>query len=302
MSLHSIPSFLLASPFLFCGASAYRLFEYRGENCNSAQLNMHRLAGPSECTLLNNGVTESLLVTIDNVNDTQYDVVLYSSESCDGQIIGLIHNTNGCLPVDAGSFGRALSVRVVRIRRADTESDVELDLLYNMESVREGTIQTPISPGVFITVEKADHDEEGFFRNEAAGKYENNQLEMSEVPVLPLAHVDPSSWVYILADRVGRNPWRSFRQGPTILIDAYNTGASTLTYVRIQISGTQQRECNTEWTSGAIVRDGVEAELNAGGEVTDVAMDFCTHNQECFAFVAKFYIQNAPREGNCPDP
>lgn len=161
--------------------SSYRIFEYQGDKCNGPEINVHRLAGPSACTSLNS-ITQSVFIKIDNIHDDQYDVVLCSSDSCDGRIVGLIHNTNGCLPADVPGFGKAHSICVVqtssqtkKLCRADEE--LESDLEYNMDSLREGTIQSPISPGVFVTIKKEDHDEDGFFTSDLAAGYNVPDLE-----------------------------------------------------------------------------------------------------------------------------
>ncbi|GLA13851.1 hypothetical protein AnigIFM62618_011106 [Aspergillus niger] len=189
----SIPLFLAALHSFSLPVNSYRIFDYQGDKCNGAELNVHRLAGPSACTSLNIGITQSVFIKIDNIHDDQYDVVLHSSDSCDGRTVGLIHNTNGCLPADVPGFGKAHSICVVqtssqtkKLCRADEE--LESDLEYNMDSLREGTIQSPISPGVFVTIKKEDHDEDGFFTSDLAAEYNVPDMELVNVNGTLLAY------------------------------------------------------------------------------------------------------------------
>jgi hypothetical protein len=204
--------------------------------------------------------------------------------------------------------------------------------MYNMESMKEGTFQTPISPGVFITVNKSEHDADGLFTNEMVDYYhvpepdvlvaqKNSSLLAYEADsdVLldlrpqycrwlatcrslfsPLLQVQPSMWVNDLANAIGNNPWRSFRTGAAIVLGTINTGGALLTIrAHFQTEGTQQRECNTVWTSGAIVRDSIQQQINSGYQFTDMTMNFCDHDGNCFSYLVTLMDVNEPREGNC---
>lgn len=331
----SLLGLFFVSLFSSC-ATSYRIFEYKGKQGNSEQLNVHRLAGPSPCERLSSGNAQSALVKIDNIHDNQYDVVLYSSETCDGQVIGLIHNANGCLPVDVPGFGTARSVRVVpttsqaaNYRRADVESDPEL----NMESIQPGTIQSPIAPGVFVNINIKDHDEDGSFHRESAAEYNapdpsQSQVESKLLAVengtavpfdlryqycgfatkclavfSPLAQVSPAVWIDVLASRIWSTPWRSLHEGASIFIGAFNTGASTVTYyTTFMSSGTQKKDCDTTCATGAVVKDSLHPQLDAGRQFTDIVMEFCAKDQECFAFAANLFTERNMRQGDCQDP
>lgn len=326
---------LFLSLFSSC-ATSYRILEYNGKQCNSEQLNVHRLAGPSPCEKLSSGNAQSALVKIDNIHDNQYDVVLYSSETCDGQVIGLIHNANGCLPVDVPGFGTAKSVRVVptssqaaNYRRTDADSDPEL----NMGSIEPGIIRSPIAPGVFVNINTKDHDEYGFFHSERAAEYNapdpnESQVESkllavengTAVPLdlryqycafttkclavfSPLAQVIPAVWIDFLASRIWNIPWSSLHEGASVFIGTFNTGASAVTwYTSFKSSGTQKKDCDTTYATGAVVKDSLHSQLDAGRQFTDVVMEFCATNQECFAFAAYLFTETNMRQGTCQDP
>ena len=100
------------------------------------------------------------MIKIDNIHDNQYEVVLYVSDSCSGDIVGSAYNTNGCLPTDVAGLPKARSVRVIPkgsiSKRSARSASQDMDL--NMMSLRNTTFQSPISPHVFGTVDESDYD------------------------------------------------------------------------------------------------------------------------------------------------
>ncbi|GMG43088.1 hypothetical protein BDV35DRAFT_217052 [Aspergillus flavus] len=154
---------------LFAATLGYRLFEYTGERCTGSNVGLHRLAGPSGCAQLNDGVASSLLVKIDNVHDDLYQVNVYENEDCTGSIVGAIANTNGCLNLHVfNTVGK--SVEVVSVSKKRNTSDIggfETDSLYNLDEGIDGEIQVPIMHGGFSTAEKSYHSEDGTYLDEA---------------------------------------------------------------------------------------------------------------------------------------
>jgi hypothetical protein len=165
---------------LFATTLGYRLFEYTGERCTGAEVGVHRLAGPSACNKLNEGVASSLLVKIDNVHDDQYSVNVYENDDCTGPIVGTIQNTNGCLNLHAFSNAVGKSVQVVPVSMAfdtPTSENFETDYLYNLPAQDEEHMKVPIAHGLFRTVDKANHTDDGAYVDEAFGMFLTSDLE-----------------------------------------------------------------------------------------------------------------------------
>ncbi|OJJ72262.1 hypothetical protein ASPBRDRAFT_89566, partial [Aspergillus brasiliensis CBS 101740] len=159
---------------LFATTLGYRLFEYSGERCTGSQVGLLRLAGPSACNKLNEGVATSLLVKIDNVHDDQYSVNVYDTDDCTGSIVGTIQNMNGCLNLYAFSNVVGKSVQVVPVpqKRDATESEgFETDYLYNLPPPDDEHLKVPIAHGLFRTVEKSNRTDDGAYVNEAFGMF-----------------------------------------------------------------------------------------------------------------------------------
>ncbi|GKZ27739.1 hypothetical protein AbraCBS73388_005470 [Aspergillus brasiliensis] len=147
---------------LFATTLGYRLFEYSGERCTGSQVGLLRLAGPSACNKLNEGVATSLLVKIDNVHDDQYSVNVYDTDDCTGSIVGTVHNMNGCLNLYAFSNVVGKSVQVVPApqKRDATESEgFETDYLYNLPPPDDEHLK------------KSNHTDDGAYVNEAFGMF-----------------------------------------------------------------------------------------------------------------------------------
>lgn len=144
--------------------------EYTGEQCTGSQVGLHRLAGPSACDKLNDGVASSLLVKIDNVHDDQYTVNVYNNDDCTGPIVGTIQNMNGCLNLHAFNSAVGKSVQVVPVSKkhdAPTTGGFETDYLYNLPTQDEEHIKVPIAHGLFRTVDKSNHTSDGAYVDEA---------------------------------------------------------------------------------------------------------------------------------------
>ncbi|KAF7157483.1 hypothetical protein CNMCM5623_001744 [Aspergillus felis] len=172
---------------LFATTLGYRLFEYTGERCTGAEVGIHQLAGPSACNMLNEGVALSLLVKIDNVHDGQYSVNVYPNDDCNGPVIRTIQHMNGCLNnLHASSNTAGKSVHVVPVSRESdtpTSESFEADYLYNLPAQDEEHMEVPIAHGLFRTVDKANHTEDGAYINEAFGMFLTTDLEHSGKPL-----------------------------------------------------------------------------------------------------------------------
>ncbi|GFG10630.1 hypothetical protein IFM5058_05022 [Aspergillus udagawae] len=164
---------------LFATTLGYRIFEYTGERCTGAEVGIHRLAGPSACNTLNEGVASSLLVKIDNVHDDQYSVNVYENDDCTGPIVGTVQNMNGCLNLHAFSNTVGKSVQVIPVsKRSSTpmSEGFETDYLYNLRAEDEEHMKVPIAHGLFRTVDRANHTEDGAYVDEAFGMFLTTDL------------------------------------------------------------------------------------------------------------------------------
>ncbi|KMK63755.1 hypothetical protein Y699_04585 [Aspergillus fumigatus Z5] len=182
-------------PALVASAQAYRLFEYTGTRCTGAEVGILRLAGPSACTKLNEGVASSVLVKIDNIHDDQYSVNVYENEDCTGGIVGKITNINGCLDLYAfhKTVGKAVQVVPVSKKRDRSVSATKgfvTDFQYNLPEETEQKMKVPIMHGGFRTISKSDHAEDGTYLNEAFGLFlplpEENLAAVHELWSTPL--------------------------------------------------------------------------------------------------------------------
>lgn len=154
---------------LFATSLAYRVFEYAGDRCTGAQVGLHRLAGPSACTPLNEGVATSVLVKIDNVNNDKYTTVIYDTEDCTGAIVGSLTNFNGCLDLYAfhNTVGKAVQVIPASGKRDNPNKGFVTDQQYNLASKNETVMKVPIMRGGFYTSQKSNHSEDGTYLDEA---------------------------------------------------------------------------------------------------------------------------------------
>ncbi|KAE8381260.1 hypothetical protein BDV26DRAFT_278849 [Aspergillus bertholletiae] len=151
---------LVCSALFVTTALGYRIFEYTDERCTGAQARLHHLAGPSSCERLNDGVTSSVLVKIDNIHDDQYAVNVYDDDDCTDSVVGYIRNMNGCLTRSPFStVGR--SIKVVPIQKSAKMRD----------------ILVPIAHGLFRTVNEANHTEDGVYADEAFDLFLPTNLE-----------------------------------------------------------------------------------------------------------------------------
>ncbi|KAI9370348.1 hypothetical protein BJX61DRAFT_544720 [Aspergillus egyptiacus] len=166
-------------------ALGYRIFEYTGERCTGSQVGLHRLAGPSGCDQLNNGIASSVLVKIDNIHDDQYAVNVYDNDDCTGSIVGHIRNMNGCLNLSPFStVGQSIKVipaqqsaKMHAIVGPSASEGFETDYLYNLRSSNAEQMKVPIAHGLFRTVDKANHTENGVYENEAFDIFLPTELE-----------------------------------------------------------------------------------------------------------------------------
>ncbi|GKZ68671.1 hypothetical protein AnigIFM50267_003410 [Aspergillus niger] len=158
-------------PAIIASAQAYRLFEYTGTRCTGSEVGVLRLAGPSACTKLNEGVASSVLVKIDNIHDDQYSVNVYDNEDCTGGIVGSIANINGCLDLYAfhNTVGKSVQVIPVSTKRDGSVSATNFvtDFQYNLPEETEEKMKVPIMHGGFRTISKSDYAEDGTYLNEA---------------------------------------------------------------------------------------------------------------------------------------
>lgn len=171
--------------FLTSTAWGYRVFEYVGRRCTGEKLDTHRLAGPSACTKLDVGVTSAVLVKIDNVNDNQYNVVVYDTDDCSGSIVGSIANANGCLDLYAFPEHVGKSVKVIPKqgleKRESTSQGFDTGSLYNYEATdRPGEIMVPVMHAGFHAVNTSDHSDDGTYLNEAIEEYYSSTVEHVE--------------------------------------------------------------------------------------------------------------------------
>ena len=186
---------------IFATSLAYRVFEYTGDRCTGSQVGLHRLAGPSACTPLNEGVATSVLVKIDNVNDDKYTTVIYDTEDCTGAIVGSLTNFNGCLDLYAfhNTVGKAVQVIPASGKRDDPNKGFVTDQQYNLASKNETVMKVPIMHGGFYTSQKANHSEDGTYLDEAFDVFNPmtpEQLkEADEAEPYELASTDSTNYI-----------------------------------------------------------------------------------------------------------
>ncbi|GIK02200.1 hypothetical protein Aspvir_006245 [Aspergillus viridinutans] len=158
-----------------------RLQHGASKSWSGAKVGIHQLAGSSACNKLNEGVALSLLTKIDNVHDDQYSVNVYPNDDCTGHVVGTIQNMNGCLNnLYAPSNTVGKSVQLVPVsKESDTpiSKSSETDYLYNLPVQDEEHMKVPIAHGLFRSVEKANHTEDGTYVDEAFGMFLTTDLE-----------------------------------------------------------------------------------------------------------------------------
>ncbi|KAJ5482988.1 hypothetical protein N7539_006434 [Penicillium diatomitis] len=192
----------LILPALVGFAQAYRLFEYVGERCTGEEVGVLRLAGPSACTKLAEGVASSVLVKIDNIHDDLYEVNVYDHEDCTGSIVGTIANFNGCLDLEIFHNAPGKAVQVIPVsRKRDPSVSVNkgfvTDFQYNLAEETAETMKVPIMHGGFQTVSKTNHSEDGSYLDDAFGVF------------LPLAEEDLNAVQELWSSPLELTPWES---------------------------------------------------------------------------------------------
>ncbi|KAE8140489.1 hypothetical protein BDV38DRAFT_279990 [Aspergillus pseudotamarii] len=312
----------------------YHLFEYSGNECNGAPVLNYRLAGPSACQKLSYGTAESVLVKIDNVHDELYDVAFYDEEDCGGEVVSVIHNTNGCIDLYAMPGYTARSVRVQKHVTGKRDRRSQADPLLNYQIGGRDQPVTPIRKGVFVSYNSSNIDSEGTFQDDIIHEfYPFTQEEADEVAAIRTTEyqlesnftvtkytspaLDTRNFVLAkcfehplcashalniaiktnqLALAMGRvlsnTPWTAYRNEAFLNLGAVSS-AWTI-YSAFSTSGTQDMSCDTEKTTGALVRDILLRESSHTQDLTNALFTICGNNHTCFRAAMRLYLDNDP--------
>jgi len=111
------------------------VLEFTDERCTGAQVGIHRIAEPSTSTVLNEDVSTSILVKLDNFNDDQYIVKVHDTDDCTENIVGTITGLNGYLNISQNATGKA--VQVIPVSSDGTTRGFVTDYQYNLAGKNE---------------------------------------------------------------------------------------------------------------------------------------------------------------------
>ncbi|KAF5858332.1 hypothetical protein ETB97_004568 [Aspergillus alliaceus] len=261
-------------------ASSYRIIEYQDKECDSTPLATHHTNHPNSCEKFQTGITQSTRMEKENPHDDRYEIALYSSDSCDGEVIRVIHRSEGCLPAHMLGFTEAKSFRLVPATlKVSKRSGVVADA--DVKDHGEHEYIKPLIPrAYYISAKVGDKDENGLLRNGWSAEYSMSACQQTGGESNHLS--------------------KTFRTGVDDFARALRSGFSAARdYVALLFLRAQQREGHARQESSAVVVDRLEEQLHVGKEYADSVMEFCARNQECFSFAAQLYAkENAGMEGS----
>lgn len=326
-------------------ALGYHLFQYSGPECHGTAAGDYRLAGPSACQPLDYGTAQSVLVKIDNIHDDQYDVDFYNGDNCDGQIVRVLHNTNGCVDMFAMPGFTAKSVRVrkhVSSKRDDAAWAADADSLLNYQG-RSGSVAsnaaqkktvTPLRQGVFVNYNASNVDSEGTYQDDVihhffpyteeeapevqriwATEYESQPESEFTVTKHTSPAPEPRNFILdkcfenalcashalniaITTNQValamyrvlGNTPWTHYRNEAFLYLGTVSSGITI--YGQFTTSGTQDMSCDSENSTGALIRDLLERESTYTKNITNALFTICGNNSTCFRAALRLYADN----------
>lgn len=93
-------------------------------------------------------------------------------------------------------------------------------------------------------------------------------------------------------DVLGRTPWRYYRDEAFLHLGAVS-GVTTL-YSEFTTSGTQDLSCDSENSTGALVRDLLKKEAMYTQNITNALFTICENNSTCFRAALRLYTDNDP--------
>lgn len=309
-------------------AHSYRLLEYSGLECAGAQEGVFRLAGPSACTNLDYGKSESVLVKIDNVYDDQYTVEFYTDENCQGLVQREVSNSNSCVDIFS-KFDASQNVKSVRVqnrlpgKRSIESEDIMMDYGYS----DDGNHYTPIAPGVFLPINMSDINADGTFNDpdDNINSFINNthintdmtKGKMQDLDYFTERDLTPAlcqalqqciediedldgygavKWAIRMGKRLKALPWKKFHNTALIAVDQLANGATL--YSSFTTTGTQSKKCDTDYDTGALVEDAMKQEASMDN-YTNLIMQFCSEDKACFEFAEFLYLKNKHNNGSC---
>lgn len=307
---------------------SYRLLEYAGTGCASEHVNTLRLAGPSACTNLDDGIAESVLVKIDNVNDIDYKVVFYTDENCQGMMANMVHNANSCVDI-YNEFSSALNAKSVRVeptnnvKRDNKIENIWMDYGYG----EDGHYYTPIAPGVFAPVNTSHIDADGtftdidksldYFVNNTHFDISSSNYDVEFLKDLTDRDLTPAfcaavqhcidnlpelngygavKWAIRMGKALRGVPWKKGAKGLQIVVDQVANGATL--YSAWQSGGTQSEKCDTRYDTGALVEDSMKAKASMAN-YTNLVMNFCAQDEGCFQYAEYLYFKNQANTAEC---
>lgn len=158
---------------LFTATAAYRIMEFSQNKCSHREFRAHHLAEANSCAKLEPRVSSSILVKVDNIHDGEYQLKVYDSKDCTGDVVGSISNLNGCMDLFAGDHvGRSVMLTPIEKKPADPAAFTRAfntGRNYNMHLDKTGhVLDVPISYGVFRMIRPSPTDDGTYLDEEIA--------------------------------------------------------------------------------------------------------------------------------------
>lgn len=313
--------------------SAYRVIQYPTAHCHGELVNVVMTAGTSDCTNIDWG--GSSLFRSDNVYDSSHRVVLYNTRECEGEPRGILHSQDYC--VSSGDRGvedyGVKSFKVVHhttiiggqectttaLRLAALDKSDEHKFAVDLAN----PVVVPITPHGVVFVDGDRYHPNGTYEDpdDVLNFFVNNTLQGDMGASLPgnvherdligqicqkLVHcatgrhspriVSAVLWANSAYKAFHSVPWQKLANGASWTID--KVSAAITIRGAVATSGVQDSSCDTEYDTGAQLRDGIKT--TATDAENSVVMEFCATDAACFAFASYRYtvtngVPNADR-------
>lgn len=260
-------------------ATSYRITEYPDNKCEEAPLATYHLNTTDPCTTLHGPTTPATRMEPDNTNDDQYDIALYLSDNCEGEVIQVIHKSKGCLIKNIIGSAEAKSARIMP-KPIEVSTRNGASVAKDKEGpAGSGDIRPLISPSLHISFRSMDEEVNGLVRSGWSAEYSVPACEKSR--------------------RQNNSLQRVFHSGVDGFARVFNFGVSTvLDYVSRLRGARQSQGDRAVGESGAIKTDTLEEQLSIAREYTNKIMDFCARDPECLAFAAHLYQRNMSEQNS----
>ncbi|KAE8142976.1 hypothetical protein BDV38DRAFT_234339 [Aspergillus pseudotamarii] len=257
-------------------ATSYQVTEYPDSKCEEAPLATHHLNSAHPCTRLHGSTTLATRMEPDNNNDDQYEIALYRSDTCEGEVFRVIHKSKGCLIQNIIGSTEAKSARIVP-KPVEVSTRNGKSVAKDKEGQAGSEIRPLISPSLQISFRTMDEEVNGLVRSGWSAEY--------SVPVCEKAR------------RQNNSLQRVFRSGVDGFARAFNFGVSTVRdYVSRLRLASQLQGGHAEGESGATKTDTLEEQLGIAREYTNKVMSFCARDPECLAFATQLYERNTSEQ------